>query len=127
MRRGRARARGHRCGADRAEVLLASITPRQRRPAFDIAQAAARLVVADLTRTYDVSGPHELVVDLETARYYAELKLRLLGLGRPTPDSDIWIAASCLQHDLVLVTDDAHLASCPGLKVENWLRQGSST
>lgn len=68
-----------------------------------------------------------VALDVETAQHYAELKLQLSRLGTPIPENDLWIAASCLQHDLVLVTADAHFSSCPGLHVENWLKPEPST
>jgi tRNA(fMet)-specific endonuclease VapC len=60
-------------------------------------------------------------VTFETARRYAELRLALKRAGRPIPSNDLWIAATCLRHGLVLVTADAHFTHCPGLVVENWL------
>ncbi|NDJ17901.1 PIN domain-containing protein [Myxacorys almedinensis A] len=46
--------------------------------------------------------------DAETARHYGEVKNKLRLKGRPLPENDIWIAALGLQHDLILVTRDAH-------------------
>ena len=38
-------------------------------------------------------------------------------------ENDLWIAASAIQHDLILVSSDNHiwqLNGIEGLKVENW-------
>ena len=61
-----------------------------------------------------------LPIDLETARRYADLRLTLKLAGRPIPENDVWIAATCLRYSLTLVADDIHFSACPGLVVENW-------
>ena len=48
--------------------------------------------------------------DTETARYYGEIKNALRLKGRPVPENDIWIAAIAVQHDLTLVSRDAHFS-----------------
>ena len=62
-----------------------------------------------------------LPVDVGTAREYAALKLALRRKGQPIPENDIWIAAACIFHELVLVTHDKHFRHCPGLTTEDWL------
>ena len=47
----------------------------------------------------------------ETAEQYARLFAQLKRAGTPVPDNDLWIAALALEHDLVLVTRDAHFES----------------
>ena len=37
--------------------------------------------------------------------------------GTPMPTNDIWIAASAIQHDCPLFTQDAHFKNVPGLKL----------
>jgi tRNA(fMet)-specific endonuclease VapC len=63
-----------------------------------------------------------LDIDRGIASRYAELKSTLSKAGRPIPENDIWIAATCLHLDLTLVTADAHFAECPHLRLENWLQ-----
>ena len=58
--------------------------------------------------------------DRETARRYGEIKNALRAKGRPIPENDIWIAAIALEHDLVVVTRDAHFDEIVGLKVARW-------
>jgi tRNA(fMet)-specific endonuclease VapC len=58
--------------------------------------------------------------DFETAQRYGEIKNALQRKGRPIPENDIWIAAIALQHDLVLITRDAHFNEVDGLKVAIW-------
>jgi tRNA(fMet)-specific endonuclease VapC len=62
------------------------------------------------------------VVDclLNTARVYGYVKHELQSAGRPIPENDLWIAAIAIEHDLILVTRDAHFSVVPNLKTERW-------
>jgi tRNA(fMet)-specific endonuclease VapC len=51
----------------------------------------------------------------ETAEQYARLFVQLKRAGTPVPDNDLWIAASVLEHDLVLITRDKHFRRIPQL------------
>lgn len=61
-----------------------------------------------------------LVCDKETARLYGATKNALKIKGKPIPENDIWIAATCLQYGLTLVSRDAHFKEIAGLTVESW-------
>lgn len=56
----------------------------------------------------------------ETARVYGRLKGELRRKGRPIPDNDLWIAASAVQHDLVLLARDAHFDEIEALRHVAW-------
>ena len=58
--------------------------------------------------------------DVETARWYGEIKQRLRQKGRPIPENDIWIAAIALQHDLTVITRDLHFKEVESLGIEAW-------
>ena len=58
--------------------------------------------------------------DGETSQHYAVIKNNLRLKGKPIPENDIWIAALALQHDLVLVTRDAHFQEVQNLATETW-------
>lgn len=58
--------------------------------------------------------------DLETAQFYGIIKERLERKGTLIPDNDIWIAAIALQHNLILVTRDAHFDEIESLQTERW-------
>ena len=49
-----------------------------------------------------------LLPERETAAHYARLFVQLKRAGTPIPDNDLWIAALALQHNLPLITRDAH-------------------
>lgn len=59
-------------------------------------------------------------IDGETARLYGKIKSQLRTGGRPIPENDLWIVACALQHDLVVVTRDAHFDEVEGLVRESW-------
>jgi len=63
---------------------------------------------------------HQLACDGETARLYGQIKQDLRRRGRPIPENDLWIAATALQHQLVLVTRDDHFHQIDGLTTESW-------
>lgn len=56
----------------------------------------------------------------ETAQHYAIIKHDLQLKGKPIPENDIWIAALAMQHDLILVTRDAHFQEVQNLTTESW-------
>jgi len=57
---------------------------------------------------------------VETAYHYGVIKDALHRKGRPVPENDLWIAALARQHQLTLVTRDAHFSHIPNLVVESW-------
>lgn len=58
--------------------------------------------------------------DPVTARHYGWIKNDLRTKGRLIPENDIWIAAVAQQHDLSLVSRDAHFSAVADLTVEAW-------
>lgn len=58
--------------------------------------------------------------DIETAQFYGKIRQQLRLKGRPIPANDIWIAALAIQHNLTLLTRDAHFAEVDGLTVQGW-------
>lgn len=100
-----------------------------------VVAAGELLFGASNSRRHLVHGPRYerffmravvLPVTLDTACVYARLRLELKQAGRPIPENDTWIAASCLEHNLVLATSDGHFGYCSGLTTENWLLPPSS-
>lgn len=56
----------------------------------------------------------------QTATTYARTRLALKRKGRPIPMNDVWIAAQCIEHDWILVTDDSDFNYVDGLMLERW-------
>ena len=54
-----------------------------------------------------------LCPDEQTTFHYARLFAYLRKKGTPVPTSDLWIAALVVQHELSLVTRDAHFDKLP--------------
>lgn len=67
-----------------------------------------------------VNNSTVLVCDSETAQRYGDVKNKLRLKGRLLPENDIWIAALALQHDLIVVTRDAHFQEVENLKTVAW-------
>lgn len=82
----------------------------------------------------------QLPVSAATAQHFADLKARLLSEYGPRErarrrgfdlatlgftDNDLWIAATAIEHDAVLISDDgdyARMAEVNTLTVESWVR-----
>ena len=45
-----------------------------------------------------------------TAEIFVTIKLALFAKGNPIPENDIWIAATAIQHQLPLYTNDKHFS-----------------
>lgn len=58
-----------------------------------------------------------ILPDEQTTEYYAKNWSDLSWKGKPIPINDVWIAAICLQHNLVLATRDAHFKSVTYLQI----------
>ena len=78
-------------------------------------------VAENLQRVEDFAAESNILpCDGETSRRYGEVKDRLRRKGRPIPENDVWIAATALQRDLVLITRDSHFDHVEGLRIERW-------
>lgn len=51
----------------------------------------------------------------ESSERFAQVKHQLRRAGKPIPQNDVWIAASCLEHGAMLVSFDAHFEAVEGL------------
>jgi len=70
---------------------------------------------AELEEFLDSPRVQLLVLDEETAEFYAEIQNALKKKGKPIPTNDIWIASIALQYGLKLYTNDQHFKFVPGL------------
>jgi len=64
-----------------------------------------------------------LPVTPQVAERYAQIYAQLRQKGRLIQTNDIWIAASALAYDMILVSADAHFRFIDGLTVEDWSQQ----
>lgn len=60
-------------------------------------------------------------IDQETAEYYAIIYSELRKKGRPIPTNDMWIAATAMQHNLILFSYDSDFLSISNLKIGSFL------
>ena len=52
---------------------------------------------------------------------FGKLRAGLLDAGRPTPEMDLWIAATALVHGLTVITHNVRdFAHIPGLNSDDW-------
>ncbi len=69
----------------------------------------------------DLIGSFEIVpVDEQVSLRYGELRAHLESIGQRMDNNDLWIAATALVHDAILVTADEAFSRVPGLRTENW-------
>jgi tRNA(fMet)-specific endonuclease VapC len=54
-----------------------------------------------------------IVIDEATSVFYAKILDGLKRAGTPIPSNDVWIAASAMQHGLIILTADAHFERIP--------------
>lgn len=59
-----------------------------------------------------------LYPDSEVAKSYGKIKASLKAKGKPIPENDIWIAATCHAADLTLLTADSDFDFVDGIRVE---------
>lgn len=70
------------------------------------------VVISNLFEQYDVN----------CMKKYGELRWQLESKGIKIGDMDMFIAATALEEDLILVTGNTkHFLRVPGLNVENWM------
>ena len=65
---------------------------------------------ARLTEFLNSPRVKALYPDDQTTHHYASLFAQLRRQGTPIPTNDLWIAALAVQHDLMLLSSDAHFS-----------------
>ncbi len=76
---------------------------------------ANRTLINDFLR-----GRIVLACDSAVAHEYGRIKSLLKSQGTPLPENDVWIAATALHHELVLVSRDQHFRAIAELTTINW-------
>jgi len=64
-------------------------------------------------------------VTRNTASHYGRIRQGLATKGRPIPEADLWIAAICIEHDLPLLSNDAHFDFVSGILRQDWSASAS--
>ena len=76
-----------------------------------------------LKRFISKSSVRILIVGMETAKIFGEIKNELKKRGTPIPINDIWIAASTVETGAVLISYDKHFLKIPGLRTWYHLKE----
>jgi tRNA(fMet)-specific endonuclease VapC len=111
---------------DRAVVRRLGVAPAVSVPAIVVGELfygalRSRRVNDNLNRIEEFINVAAVIsCDFDTAILYGEIKNQLASEGQLLPDNDLWIAAIALQHNLSLITRDAHFERIDNLKVEAW-------
>lgn len=99
-------------------VIIPAIAYYEVKRGLIDAQATTKL--AAFERLCDMVGIDK--IDIETLDEASNIYASLKKIGRLLEDSDILIAASCIVHGYILVTDNIqHLGRIGGLQFENWV------
>lgn len=61
-----------------------------------------------------------LSVTRHTAAHFADVRTELRDIGKPIPQNDLWIAALAREHNMPIVSRDAHFDVVPGIKRLGW-------
>jgi predicted nucleic acid-binding protein len=102
-------------GAD--EVFLCAIVVGELLAGFrrGVKNQENKSVLKDFLSVTNVGA---LPIDDSTAERYSIILDYLKKSGTPIPTNDIWIAASAMQHGLILVTSDNHFSTLPQIVSE---------
>jgi tRNA(fMet)-specific endonuclease VapC len=96
------------------EIVLPFVTLAELRAGFACGTRATRNASV-LTRFLGRPRVRALFADDGTTHHYANLFRQLRRQGTPIPTNDLWIAALCTQHDLLLASRDTHFDHLPQL------------
>jgi len=94
------------------DIILPFVTLAELRAGFACGMRS-QANAAVLTRFINRPRVGVLFADDGTTRQYANLFRQLRQQGTPIPVNDLWIAALCVQHDLILASRDCHFDLLP--------------
>jgi tRNA(fMet)-specific endonuclease VapC len=94
------------------EIVLPFVALAELRAGFACGTRAQRNASV-LVRFLGRPRVRTLFADDGTTRQYANLFRQLRQQGTPIPVNDLWIAALCVQHDLILASRDIHFDHLP--------------
>lgn len=103
--------------AEAADLCLPVIVLGEYRYGMSASRESAALETALDELCHDV---RVLPVDSDTARFYAVVRRELRAAGTPIPENDVWIAALARQHDLPVLSNDAHFDCVEKLRRIGW-------
>jgi tRNA(fMet)-specific endonuclease VapC len=102
------------------KVFMSAMTYYEIERGFLAVKATRKLLdLENLCNEYQVLLLDDMAIFQKASEIYADLKLR----GLPIQDADIFIAATAIIHDLILISHDSDLLRIKELKLEDWLQE----
>ena len=95
-----------------SEIHLPFVVLAELRAGFAAGTRGAKNEAA-LTLFLESPRVSVLFADEQTTHHYARIFAFLRKQGTPVPTNDLWIAALVVQHQLVLLSSDAHFERIP--------------
>ena len=72
----------------------------------------------------EIKGLFEQFAITDSLKEYGDIRYQLERTGKKIGDMDMFIAATALEEDLIVVTGNVdHFNRIPGLKIENWMER----
>ncbi|TVP65693.1 MAG: type II toxin-antitoxin system VapC family toxin [Nodularia sp. (in: Bacteria)] len=100
-------------------VFISAITYYEIKRGLLAIKASIKLVDFEkLCDEYPVLLLDDMAIFKKATEIHADLKIR----GLPIQDADVFIAATAMIHNLILVSHDSDLLRIPDLKLEDWLQ-----
>jgi tRNA(fMet)-specific endonuclease VapC len=101
------------------EAFISAITYYEIERGFLAVKAVRKLAEFEKSvEKYPVLLLDDMAIFQKASEIYADLKQR----GLPIQEADIFIAATAIIHDLILVSHDSDLSRIKGLQLEDWLQ-----
>lgn len=94
------------------EIVMPFVVLAELRAGFACGTRAKKNA-AVLTKFLSKPRVRVLFADDGTTHHYAYLFKQLRKQGTPIPTNDLWLAALCVQHELVLASRDEHFNHLP--------------
>jgi tRNA(fMet)-specific endonuclease VapC len=100
------------------KVFISAMTYYEIQRGLLAIKASRKLVDFEkFCQEYPVLLLDDMAIFYKAAQIHADLKIR----GLPIQEADIFIAATAITHNLILVSHDSDLSRIPELKLEDWL------
>jgi len=100
-----------------SQILLNPVVLGELQAGF-LKGSRLRESLEELAQFLDSPRVSVVLIDEETSEHYAAIFDPLRQAGTPIPTNDIWIAASAVQYDSILLTTDPHFGRTARVAVE---------
>ncbi len=81
-------------------------------------------IVKHINEICEVKSRFKVISISSSLDTFGQLKAEMERNGNKIDDFDLFIGATAIAHDLIMVTDNVkHLGKIPGIQVENWIER----